>query len=51
MKKLFVLILSLCMVLTASGALGESVKVGTNAEFPPLNLSPMTAASRGLILS
>ena len=35
MKKLFVLILSLCMVLTASSALGESVKVGTNAEFPP----------------
>ena len=35
MKKLFVLILTLCMVLTASGALGESVKVGTNAEFPP----------------
>ena len=35
MKKLFVLILSMCMVLTASVALGESVKVGTNAEFPP----------------
>ena len=35
MKKLFVLILTLCMVLTATGALGESVKVGTNAEFPP----------------
>ena len=35
MKKLFVLILTMCMVLTASVALGESVKVGTNAEFPP----------------
>lgn len=35
MKKLFVLFLSLCMVLAASGALADSVKVGTNAEFPP----------------
>lgn len=35
MKKLLVMILSLCMVLAATGALAESVKVGTNAEFPP----------------
>ena len=35
MKKIFVLFLSLCMVLAASGALADSVKVGTNAEFPP----------------
>ena len=35
MKKLFVFFLSLCMVLAASGALADSVKVGTNAEFPP----------------
>ena len=35
MKKIVILILSLCMVLAASGAMAESIKVGTNAEFPP----------------
>jgi len=35
MKKLMVMILALCLSLTAAGALAESLKVGTNAEFPP----------------
>lgn len=35
MKKLLMVVLALCLSLTAFAAVAESVKVGTNAEFPP----------------